>query len=61
MIRNWMKHDLVSDSNCDVMNLKCQLFLRGLTNNVRLAISVGDRALNQMLFQWISSHSDPHT
>jgi hypothetical protein len=43
MIEIWIKHHLVSDGNCNVMNLKCQMLLQGLTKKmVRLAFSVGD-------------------
>jgi hypothetical protein len=37
-----MKNHLVSDSNCNIVDLLSQKNLQGMTNNVGLAFSVGD-------------------
>jgi hypothetical protein len=42
MINIWIKKHLIIDSNCDHVNLLSPNNLQGMTNNVELAISVGD-------------------
>ena len=42
MIETWMKSHLVSDTNYNIVNLWCPKTLRGRTNDVRIAFSVGD-------------------
>ena len=44
MIEIWMKTRLVSDSNCNTVNLHSpnDFFSQGTTNNVGLTFSVGD-------------------
>ena len=42
MIEIWMKKHLVSNSNCNTVNLESLKILQGMTNNVGLAFSVGD-------------------
>ena len=37
-----MKNHLVSDNNCNAVNVYCPIFWQGMTNNVRFAFSVGD-------------------
>ena len=36
MIEIWMKHQLVSESNCNTVTLESPPKLQGMTNNVRL-------------------------
>ena len=49
MIEIWVENYLVSDSNCNAINLQppnfyflFNIFLQGMTNNIVLAFSVGD-------------------
>ena len=45
VIEVWMKNHLVSDSDCNTVDLQFPLNLQGITNNVGLAFSVGDTIL----------------
>ena len=43
MIEIWMRNHLVSDNNCNTINLQSpQLFLQVMTNNVGPTINVDD-------------------
>jgi hypothetical protein len=43
MVQIWMKNYLVSDNNCNIVDLYNILkILQGMTNNVGLTFSVGD-------------------
>ena len=42
MIEIWMKSHLVSDSNCNIVDLQCPIFLQGMTNYFRFTFRVGD-------------------
>ena len=37
MIEIWMEIHLVSDNNCNIVNLQC-IFTQGVTNNVKLLV-----------------------
>ena len=46
MIKNWMENCLVSDSNCNTVNLYSpKNIYKGMTSNVGLSFSVGDTIL----------------
>jgi hypothetical protein len=42
MIKFWMKSHLVSDNNCNIVNLYFPKKLQGMTNNIDLRFNVGD-------------------
>ena len=42
MIEIWMKTQLVSDSNCNIVNLYSPKKLQGMTNNISFIFNVGD-------------------
>ena len=43
MIEMWMAVQLVSNDNCNIVNLYCPIFcLHGMRNNVSFTFSVGD-------------------
>jgi hypothetical protein len=42
MIDNWMKKHLVSNNKCNITTYNAQIFLQGMTKNVRFIFSVGD-------------------
>jgi hypothetical protein len=44
IIKIWMKNHLVSDGNCDIVNLESPN-LQGMTNYVEIPCSVGDSIL----------------
>ena len=41
MIEILMENHLVSDNNCNVVNLCCPIFGQGMTSNVSLGVGVG--------------------
>ena len=42
MIEIWMKQHLVSDIHCDIVINNAQIFVQGMTNNVRFTFRVDD-------------------
>ena len=42
MIENWMKHHLVCDNNCNIVNYNTRKHLQGIKNNVGSMFIVGD-------------------
>ena len=52
MIEIWVKSYLVSDSNCNVINLESPKNLQIMKNNVGLTFSVGDTILLSKISNW---------
>ena len=52
MIEIWVKSYLVSDSNCNVINLESPKKLQIMKNNVGLTFSVGDTILLSKISNW---------
>ena len=49
MIEIWTKNNLVSDNNCNIVNLNPAKKSQGVTNNVGLPFNVGDTTTRFMI------------
>ena len=48
-IEIWTNYHLVSDSNCNIVNLESPIILKGMINKVEFTFSVGDTTLRVLI------------